>query len=250
MTRFVILSTQRSGSTVLTRTLDEHPDIFCAGEIFHESKEGIHHAEWHFPAWKIVGGKGSKLNKLVNYPNLKWNAVKHLEKFFAEENTVKAKGFKLMYSHVKSGPFIWEYIKSSNTNVIVLIRSNTFKMALSRYRMERSGTAHSKDGKVASSLITVPAGALLQQTLQLQSVNEKLLSLSQQTNRLILHYEDFADWTNVMQRTDTFLGVPFIDVKPVLKKISADNWKEEVKNYKEIEDVFAQNNASQYLVHS
>jgi len=96
MTRFVILTTQRSGSTVLTRTLDEHPDIFCAGEIFHEFKTNIHHAEWYFPNWKIT----------------------------------------------------------------------------------------------------------------------------------------------------------FVNAKPVLKKVSADNWKEEVKNYREIEDVFSKNNAEKYLIHS
>ncbi len=249
MTPFVILSTQRSGSTVLTRTLDEHPDIFCAGEIFHESKENIHHAEWHFANWKITGGKGSKLNKLVNYPNLKWNAVNHIRKFFADDLTAKAKGFKLMYSHIKSAPFIWHYMVSSNTKTIVLIRKNTFKTALSRYRMAATGLAHSKQN-VQSSAITVPAQSLLQQTLQLQNVNEKLLSLSEKTDRLVLYYEDFGDWTSIMQQTDAFLNVPFAGVVPVLKKISADNWQSEIKNYKEIEDVFARNNASQYLAYS
>lgn len=250
MTRFVILTTQRSGSTVLTRTLDEHPDIFCAGELFHESKAGVHHPEWHFPNWKLVGIKGSKLNKLINYPNLKLNAAKHLQTFYKDDGTVKAKGFKLMYSHIKSAPFIWNYIVSNNIKVIVLIRSNTFKMALSRYRMEKTGTAHSQDGNVSSSSITVPAEALLKQTLQLQNVNEKLLSLSEKTNRLVLHYEDFGNWTTLMQNVDEFLNVPFFDAKPVLKKVSRDNWKEEVKNHKEIENVFKQNNAEKYLFHS
>jgi hypothetical protein len=247
MTRFVILTTQRSGSTVLTRTLDEHPDIFCAGELFHESKVGVHHPEWHFPNWKIVGGKQSKLNKLINYPNLKLNAVRHLKRFYKDDGTAKAKGFKLMYSHIKSTPFIWNYITSNNIKVIVLIRSNTFKMALSRYRMEKTGTAHSKEVNTSASTITVPAQPLLQQTLQLQNVNEKLLSLSQNTNRLVLHYEDFENWTSLMQNADEFLNVPFFDAKPVLKKVSRDDWKEEVKNHKEVEDVFKQHKAEKYL---
>ena len=247
MTRFVILTTQRSGSTVLTRTLDEHPDIFCAGELFHESKKGVHHPEWHFPNWKIVGGKGSKLNKLVNYPNLKLNAARHLKNFYKDDNTVKAKGFKLMYSHIKSAPFIWNYITSNNIKVIVLIRSNAFKMALSRYRMSATGTAHSDKGKASLSAITVPAEALYQQTIQLHGVNEKLLSLSKDANRLVLHYEDFTDWTSLMQNVDEFLDVPFFDAKPVLKKISSDDWKEGVANYTEIENIFKQHNADSFL---
>ncbi len=249
MTRFVILTTQRSGSTVLTRTLDEHPDIFCAGEIFHESKVNIHHAEWHFPNWKITKSKGSKLNKLVNYPNLKLNAVKHIRKFFGEDKTVKAKGFKLMYSHIKQAPFIWNYIAENNIKVIVLVRKNAFKMALSRYRMEKTGKAHSAE-TIQSSAITVPAQLLLQQTLQLQGVNDKLLLLSQKTEHLVLYYEDFSDWTSILQKAEAFLHVPFVDVKPVLKKVGSDNWQEDVTNYKEIEEIFANNNASQYLIYS
>lgn len=249
MTRFVILTTQRSGSTVLTRTLDEHPHIFCAGEIFHESKANIHHAEWHFPNWKITGGKQSKLNKLVNYPNLRLNAVKHIRKFYSADDQVQAKGFKLMYSHIKSAPFIWNYIAGNNIKVIVLIRKNTFLTALSRYRMEKSGTAHSKENVLSSSL-SVPAQPLLQQTLQLQVVNEKLLSLASLTDHLPVYYEEFGDWTGLMKKVDAFLNVPFANVQPVLKKVGAGDWRTAVSNYREIEDVFASNNAAQYLIQS
>src|SRR3954464_11657072 len=119
MTKFVILTTQRSGSTVLTRTLDEHPEIFCAGEIFLETKKGMHHPEWHFPTWSIVDKKQSKLNKVINYVNLKLNAIKHIKAFYADApECLRAKGFKLMYSHIKSTPFIWDYIKKNDLKVI------------------------------------------------------------------------------------------------------------------------------------
>ena len=247
MTCFVILTTQRSGSTVFTRTLDEHPDIFCAGEIFHESKRNVHHPEWHFPAWRLVNSRGSGLNKLINYPNLRLNAVPHLRKFFKNDDTAEAKGFKLMYSHIKNAPFIWNFIASHPVKVIVLIRKNAFKMALSRYRLSTTKKAHATEA-VQADAITVPARRLLQQTLHLQSVNEKLLALSANTDRLVLYYEDFADWTNLMQKANHFLKVPFANASPVLKKMSADNWQDEVKNYKEIEEIFTLHNAEQYLL--
>lgn len=247
MTCFVILTTQRSGSTVFTRTLDEHPDICCAGEIFHESKRNIHHAEWHFPSWKLVNSRGSRLNKLINYPNLRLNAVSHLRKFFKDDGTVKAKGFKLMYSHIKNAPFLWKYITKNPIKVIVLIRRSAFKMALSRYRLSTTGKAHTTEA-VQAAAITIPARPLLQQTLQLQSVNEKLLSLSASSDRLVLYYEDFANWTSLLQKADNFLQVPFIDAAPVLKKMTADNWQDEVKNYKEIEEVFTLHKAERFLL--
>lgn len=246
MTCFVIFTTQRSGSTVFTRTLDEHPDIFCAGEIFHESKRNVHHAEWHFPAWKLVNSQGSKLNKLINYPNLKLNAIPHLKRFFKDDNTAKAKGFKLMYSHIKNAPFIWHYIAKNSVKVIVLVRRSAFKMALSRYRMSTTKRAHTTE-TIQTTAITVPARPLLQQTLHLQNVNEKLLELSADTDRLVLYYEDFADWKNLIQKADNFLQVPFVEVPPALKKISTDNWQDEVKNYKEIEEIFTLHKAEQHL---
>src|SRR3954453_3667475 len=180
MTKFVILTTQRSGSTVLTRTLDEHPEIFCAGEIFLETNAGMHHPEWHFPSWGIVGKKQSRLNKVVNHVNLKLNAVKHIKAFYADSQGAKAKGFKLMYSHIKSAPFIWNYIKNNDVKVIVLIRENVFRMALSRYKMSKTGVAHSIDG-VQSKKISVPVQQLLQETRRLEQINKKIINISANT---------------------------------------------------------------------
>ena len=54
---FFILTAPRSGSTVLTRTLDQHPEIFCAGELFHPGDD-IYHPEWHFRFWGTKKKKG------------------------------------------------------------------------------------------------------------------------------------------------------------------------------------------------
>jgi LPS sulfotransferase NodH len=39
--KFVVLSTARSGSSLLIETLHKHPEIYCHGEIFHER------TDWH-----------------------------------------------------------------------------------------------------------------------------------------------------------------------------------------------------------
>jgi hypothetical protein len=246
MTKFVILTTQRSGSTVLTRTLDEHPEIFSAGEIFLETKAGVHHPEWHFPAWSIVGKKQSKLNKVVNYVNLKLNAVKHIKAFYADEQEANAKGFKLMYSHIKSAPFIWDYIKSNDIKVIVLIRENVFRMALSRYKMSKTGIAHSNNG-VQSRKITVPVQPLLQETLRLEQVNKKILELSANTNRILIYYRDFNEWNTLLQRIFTFLNVSMAALPPVLKKVSADNWQDDIENSAAIETALKANHLEKYI---
>ena len=246
MTKFVILTTQRSGSTVLTRTLDEHPEIFCAGEVFMETKTGMHHPEWHFPEWSIISKKGSKLNKVVNYVNFKLNAVNHIKAFYANSQGAKAKGFKLMYSHIKSAPFIWDYIRNNDIKVIVLIRENVFRMALSRYKMSKTGVAHSNT-TVEKIKITVPVQPLLQETLRLEQVNEKIINLSADTNRILIYYRDFNEWNILLQRTFAFLNVSTAIFPPVLEKVSAEDWRQEIENYKEIETVFKNNHLEKYL---
>ncbi|SIQ90831.1 hypothetical protein SAMN05421641_11741 [Paracoccus thiocyanatus] len=41
-TRFAILSDARSGTSLLTATLNSHPDVICHGEIFHQAPKDYH----------------------------------------------------------------------------------------------------------------------------------------------------------------------------------------------------------------
>ena len=88
MINFIIFTTQRSGSTVLARTLDKHPEISCAGELFQASKE-IHHPEWHFASsgFNSKNHTVQRLNKIINYPNIRFRSMPHIKKFFAANDT-------------------------------------------------------------------------------------------------------------------------------------------------------------------
>lgn len=249
MTKFIIFTTQRSGSTVLTRTLDEHPEIFCAGELFQTSND-IHHPEWHFTSWGLNSKSHAvqRLNKVVNYPNLRYNAIPHVEKFFAaNEKGETARGFKLMFTHIKTAPHLWEYLKASDTKVIVLIRKNVFKTTLSRYRKAENRVAHTNETAAPAIHFSVPGEKLIAQMRELERVNKQLEKNSQGMNRLLIYYEDFFDWDKLMEKVQQFLEVPYITMKPVLKKVGVGKWQDEVENYQEIEQLLKQNNFTQYL---
>jgi LPS sulfotransferase NodH len=153
-TPFIILSTQRSGSTVLIRSLDTHPEIFCAGEMFNVAK-GMHHKEWFFGRWGISSKNNfiKKLNKIINYPNLKYNSPKHLDDFFsANEKGEKLRGFKLMRNQIKENPAIISYLEKHKVKVILLIRKNIFTNALSRFKMKETGVAHAAESGKKNAL--------------------------------------------------------------------------------------------------
>jgi LPS sulfotransferase NodH len=249
MERFIIFTTQRSGSTVLTRTLDEHPEIFCAGEIFHEIND-IHHAEWHFPSWALSEKNKTlrKFDKVINYPNQRLRAIPHVKKFYAAaEKGEKARGFKLMVSHIRTMPFLWNYLKEEKVKVIVLIRKNIFKTALSRLRKDETRLPHLQGTQIESKSIRIAPEKLLRQLNYLENVNKQLLDYSEGMNRIVLYYEDFDEWNEMLSKVFNFLKVSNLTLQPVLNKLSRKDWREEVKNYQEIEQLMKEHNYTQYF---
>src|SRR5689334_11271874 len=97
MTRFVVFTTPRTGSSLLITTLDTHPEIFCAGELFF-LKGDIYHTEHKYPFWKFP--INNKINYVINYPKLLLTLNKFLNEFYGTDDrtdNIKAKGFKLMH---------------------------------------------------------------------------------------------------------------------------------------------------------
>lgn len=251
MTPFIIFTTQRSGSTVLTRTLDEHPEILCAGELFHEIND-IHHPEWHFPSWGFSENnkKLRKIDKIINYPNVRIRAIPHLKKFFqASEKKENARGFKLMISQIRTMPHLWKFLKDNNTKVIVLIRRNIFKTGLSRLRKDITRLPHI-DQKIQiekNDQFYIHPGKLLRHMRFLERVNRELIERTEGMDRVIIYYEDFGQWNELMEKLFDFLKVEKLALKPVLNKIGGKDWRKEVSNHDEIEKLLKENNYSQYL---
>ena len=249
MEKFLIISTPRSGSTVLVRSLDEHPEIFCAGEIFNTSND-IHHSEYHFPSWGFDSTNHSilTLNRFINYPNHRFRSIPHVKKFY-NSNTKgeKTRGFKLMLSNIKSAPYLWQYIKNENVKAIVLIRKNVFKTIISRHRKNANRIPHITEGKAPSIFFKLPVANLIDQIKILEAANENLLQCSEQMNRIILHYEDLFNWDETMNSIQKFLSVNIIALPAVLKKISAQRWQDEIENYTEVEKLMRQNGFEKYL---
>ena len=78
-------------------------------------------------------------------------------------------------------------------------------------------------------------------------MNRNLVNFSEGMQRLLIHYEDFSDWDNLMYNVQTFLNVTPIQMNPVLKKLRAARWQDEVENFSEIEQLLKQNNFTRYL---
>jgi hypothetical protein len=56
-------------------------------------------------------------------------------------------------------------------------------------------------------------------------------------NRIVIEYENFDDWQDMLNKLFSFLGVERKDMLPVLTKTSSNDWRKGVENFKEIENV-------------
>lgn len=236
---FFILTAPRSGSTVLTRTLDQHPEIFCAGEIFHPSGE-TYHSEWQFPfiGKKSKKGLSRKLFAATNYIKGYLTGAAHINRFYETRDAKQVRGFKLMNRHVTDFPTVWKYLLQSNKKVIVLVRTNTFREALSSFRARKIGVFHSsEDASLAEKKVNVNAVQLKKRVDELEAINSNILRLAKSFNHIVVTYEEFGNWQQMLNRVFDFLEVERINMAAQLRKISAANWREGVENYEEVENV-------------
>lgn len=242
---FFIFTAPRSGSTVLTRTLDKHPQIFCAGELFHPSDK-IYHAEWHFPfiGKKKKKGFSRKIFSVTNYIKGYLSGINHIKKFYSKRDDKAIRGFKLMIGHTKDFPTVWKYLLTADLKVVVLIRQNTFREALSSFRARKIGVFHSQeDSSLADKKVTVDVAGLKKRVDELEVLKSNILRQSEGTNRIIISYEDFENWQPMLNNLFDFLAVDKIDIEPELRKVSAANWRNGVENYQEVERIMQENYA-------
>ena len=138
MNKFVVLTTQRSGSTFLVRALDSHPEIRCYGELFINHSENINKEDdyryfhylrekWYRRFLVPLAGR-SYINRF-------------LDKKLEANRGLKTIGFKLMYNQCNGALFDW--IKANDVSVIHLIRENILESLVSTEIRRRTNVAHS-----------------------------------------------------------------------------------------------------------
>lgn len=128
-THFVIIGHPRSGSTLLTSALREHPSIRMYGEVFQDDLEA--RKESLSPLDKVYqdGADGATyLNQVI----------------FAKNNDpdLRATGFKLFYTQARESAArsAWGYLRErTDILVIHLVRDNTLDAFVSLLEAEKSG---------------------------------------------------------------------------------------------------------------
>ena len=244
-TKFIILTLPRTGSTLLSKSLNKHPEIFCDDEIFHFSFRD-YFSPHQFRFWKLRF-LPKKLNYVINYPRTFLVLKKYLDKYYTNKagENFKARGFKLMYYQTFYTPGLMAYVRANNIKVILLLRENVFRNALSDLRARSTGIYHQDETEMVLNGLPkfhVDTTSLKNKMQHIIGQNKKLEKITEGTDHLKVRYEDFSDWDNTMSRITSFLGVSEQQIPAGAKKLNPVDLEEMIENFTEVKNWLAENN--------
>lgn len=235
--KFAVVASQRTGSTLLIRSLDSSPDIFCAGELFHAGP-GIHHPEYQFP-YRLFGSR--KLSRIVRSQFRRSSTQDHLRDFYAKASIgSKAVGFKLMVAHAQTFPAIMPFLRSIGVTFLYLLREDTFATALSFYKAKLSGVFHSdKPGPRTSSRdISADPDEFKALLLTCAADKSRIIELQEQFGGHLMSYEDMTgDWDRFVSRIGTILELPLLRLDRTLKRVGSEGSSMRVINEEQLRDL-------------
>lgn len=236
-TRFAIVGVQRTGTTWIRTTLNDHPSILALGEVFL-------YRHGRFPFYRRAGSDvahsyrqyiqtswGRRLGHLVRR-----RAVVHdyLQRLFSQPD-LGAVGFKMMHTQAVAFPAAIDYLLSERIRIIHVVRRNVLKTLISRESARQRHLYHARS-RVPVKQITLDVGKLRGNLERICADNAFWKKTFEGSDYLELAYEDFVQQRNVqLNIICDFLNVaPAREVESSLVKINPDAISEIVANYSQV----------------
>ena len=236
ITKFIILTTQRSGSTWLVDMLNNHPNIVAFSELFLEN------AAKDKPTW--AGEKDILLRQAYLRKSkgiLKrfrpFSCFRYLGYVYSYKGSVNAIGFKLMYSQLWHCPEILVYLLLNKVCIIHLIRINILDVILSKEASLIRGSFHSFDnvGQVQVNLNTSNLLDRLRWGNRKIKLAKRLFSCSG-LPYIEVEYQELLSKSRKFDDMLNFLGIEKGKQKleTPLKKVNRESHMEMIANYEEV----------------
>lgn len=229
--KFLILTTQRSGSTLLRTALDSHPEICCYGEIFLEKYTG--------PGSFFRMAKSTDSLGLLSVLRRRQMVARLLDGLY-QEDCGKAVGFKFMYDQARYRPYkfpmVMKYAELNHVKVIHLHRQNILSTCLSRQFARMTRTYHAeRDIEQVPIYIDIPR--LFKDMREIEKERRKWKSRLERLRYLDVYYEAFvADRKAVSTEILDFLDVDTgFELVSRLKKVRTAPLDVSIKNYADVE---------------
>lgn len=236
ITKFVILTDQRSGSTWLVDILNSHPEIIAFSELFLENTtkdKPTWAGEKDILLWQAYIKKGKTIFDRFR----PFSCFRYLSYVYSYKENVNAIGFKLMYHQLWHSPEVLVYLLLKKIFVVHLIRRNILDVILSKEALLIRGSFHSFD-KVGQVQVKLNTSNLLKRLEWLDTkikLAKKLFSCSG-VPYVEVDYEKLKSNPSSFNDILNFLGIEPAKQKleTSLRKLSKGSHMEIITNYEEV----------------
>jgi LPS sulfotransferase NodH len=251
---FVLLTTQRTGSTWVRTSLNSHPEIASYGELFLESGRGFPSRAQFAPL--DTEFFESRLARSLDHAGPLSRArlcVSYLDDLYGRPRKEGVVGFKLMYSQLKKNPVLFGYFLAKRVRVLHLTRRNVLDIVVSDALAKARGQSHVVEGdsirKVAIRLdpqLTRRRIAELERQIALIRFSLRVSPLSQHE----LVYEQLRAERAGLAQALRFLGLDESQgefLTSSLKKLGSGAKSEAILNWDELERSLRNTRFAHYL---
>lgn len=227
MVEFVVLSTQRSGSSFFVTSLSSHPQLQCYRELFLSKNRGAIAYRAYRTAFL-----GRRLAHLFRRKQL---IDSYLTNLYTATNGVDAVGFKFMYGQAHKLPEVVAWLKEHDVKVIHFIRANFLKTIVSRRVAYARGIYHSTKTLDVIKVRLQPT-QLKTEMARMRGLIEKYRGVFADNPYLEITYEAFVNRQDgETRRVLSFLNIDsFAPLRTDLVKINPDSLQELIENYQEV----------------
>ena len=226
--KFVILSTQRSGSIFLFKSLNVNPAISCVGEVLKPDGQ-IFGKEYSY-----YRGTGLHFNKVLGF-----NTLLFYKRVLRKIDTMnsQAKGFKLMIGQDKYF-FGLEYLfRFNGVKIIRLYRPNVLKQHVSRLRARKDKTWVAKSSEYQKSIVDIEIDGLISELETLESIQIKIRKKFKSCESMDIKYPDLINnFEGSLNSIEEFLTLePFLNYETTRNvKIGGRSIDHDVNNWKDV----------------
>ena len=234
--RFVVLSTQRSGTTWVIDMLNSHPSVSAYGELF--VLDGKGRPPWgarDMPFWETY----RKHHAVNGHSDPEDLIIRYLDRLYAPRSAIKAIGFKLMYGQSGAHPDVLDYLRARGASVIHLIRRNYLDIIISKETAVLRNLFSARDSQpVAKVKIRLDPANLIKRIEEQQrepGIGRRLLSAAG-LRYVEVYYEDLAAEKRAFGSLLSFLGIAggADALRSVMRKLNSEPQREILSNYEAV----------------
>ena len=269
MTKFIILTTQRTGSTYLRLWLNHHINVKSHGEVFlagytatdgfstYLKKKNSLLSNYFQNKYLHKIGNNSGLGKLLLLPIKKYT-LDYLDQLyfsqsfplpfnrFVEEDiyTVKttdqpqkAIGIKVMWEDLSKNSGITEWINKNNPKFINITRKNKANICISLFMNKKTGIAHTEKA-INPDVFEIPPLSFKTCLQNLLYKEQKIEEYLANKDHMAIYYEDFfgPQKETYQKQIQEYLelGTNDLEGDVSIKKVNKNSPSEVITNYDEL----------------